>query len=126
MLCQVVFGCSLTKLIRTMDFTLLKPYFHGTTNRSGAPFWFGNSRPYIPTARMANGFMASSNRKPSTYGQSIKAKPERCPGMTLGSCRVSKRMYLALDVGSTCFSNAEMGKPIHGMTIDQASTQRNR
>src|SRR5205807_715516 len=38
---QVVTGCSSTKRILTMDLTLLKPYFHGTTSRSGAPFWLG-------------------------------------------------------------------------------------
>lgn len=62
---QVVFGCSRTRLIRTIDLMLLKPYFHGTTRRNGAPFWLGNSRPYMPTARIARGCIASSMRKPS-------------------------------------------------------------
>jgi hypothetical protein len=25
-----------------MDLPLLKPYFHGTTSRTGAPFWLGS------------------------------------------------------------------------------------
>ena len=29
----------------TIDFALLKPYFHGRCTRSGAPFWFGSVRP---------------------------------------------------------------------------------
>jgi hypothetical protein len=28
-------------VIRTIDLIDLKPYFHGTTSRIGAPFWFG-------------------------------------------------------------------------------------
>ncbi len=35
-------------MVLTMDFALLKPYFHGTTTRIGAPFWFGKDSPYIP------------------------------------------------------------------------------
>ena len=41
---QVVAGCSATRRMRTIDLMLLKPYFHGTTRRSGAPFWLGRSR----------------------------------------------------------------------------------
>ena len=44
----------------------LKPYFQGTTSRKGAPFWFGSTRPYIPTARIVRGCIASSRRSPST------------------------------------------------------------
>jgi hypothetical protein len=45
---------------------LLNPYFQGTTRRSGAPFWAGSIRPYIPTTSSVNGCMASSMRSPST------------------------------------------------------------
>ena len=38
---SVVGGWSLTRLMRTMDLTLLNPYFQGTTKRNGAPFWLG-------------------------------------------------------------------------------------
>jgi len=41
----VVRGCSSWKVIDTIDFTPLKPYFHGTTSRSGAPFCPGSTRP---------------------------------------------------------------------------------
>ena len=42
---QDVTGCLSTRLIRTIDLMLLKPYFHGTTSLSGAPFWFGSVSP---------------------------------------------------------------------------------
>ena len=38
---HVVSGWFSTNLIRTMDLMLLNPYFHGTTRRMGAPFWYG-------------------------------------------------------------------------------------
>ena len=38
-------GIDSTKLIRTMPLMPLKPYFHGTTSRIGAPFWFGSASP---------------------------------------------------------------------------------
>jgi hypothetical protein len=38
-------GCFSTKRILTIDLMPLKPYFHGTTSRSGAPFWFGSTLP---------------------------------------------------------------------------------
>jgi hypothetical protein len=48
--------------MRTMDLTDLKPYFHGTTSRIGAPFCAGSARPYSPVASSASGCMASSSR----------------------------------------------------------------
>ena len=42
---QLVGGCFSTSLIFTIDLMLLKPYFHGTTRRIGAPFWFGSVLP---------------------------------------------------------------------------------
>ena len=35
---HAVAGILSTKRIRTTDLMLLKPYFHGTTSRNGAPF----------------------------------------------------------------------------------------
>ena len=67
-------ACS-TSAILTIDLMLLKPYFHGTTSRSGAPFWLGRSRPYMPVARIASGCIASSMRSPSRYGQSSTLAP---------------------------------------------------
>ena len=72
--------------MRTSDLMLLKPYFHGTTMRIGAPFWFGNTSPYMPTVSSVSGCMASSMRRPSTYGQSSTAR--RCPGRFSGSWMV--------------------------------------
>ena len=67
---QDVGGWRSVKRISTIDLMLLKPYFQGTTSRSGAPFWFGSGCPYRPTARIVSGCMASSMRSPSTYGHS--------------------------------------------------------
>ena len=52
-------------VILTIDFTPLKPYFHGTTSRTGAPSWGGRSRPYRPVVRSVSGCIASSMRRPS-------------------------------------------------------------
>ena len=37
---HVVCGIVSVRLIRTIDLIDLNPYFHGTTSRIGAPFWF--------------------------------------------------------------------------------------
>jgi hypothetical protein len=63
---HVVRGARSTNLMLTMDLMPLNPYFQGTISRSGAPFWFGNTLPYRPTAMIVKGCMASSMRKPST------------------------------------------------------------
>ena len=42
---QAVFGWVSVRRMRTIDLMPLKPYFHGTTSRSGAPFWLGSVRP---------------------------------------------------------------------------------
>ena len=42
---HAVGGCFSTKRILTMDLMLLKPYFHGTTKRIGAPFCAGRVSP---------------------------------------------------------------------------------
>jgi hypothetical protein len=51
---------------RTIDFTDLKPYFHGTARRSGAPFCFGAGLPYMPVTRKVSSFLASAIVSPST------------------------------------------------------------
>jgi hypothetical protein len=63
---QAVRGWSRVKRMRTIDLADLKPYFQGTTMRTGAPFWFGSTWPYMPTVSRVSGCMASSMRKPST------------------------------------------------------------
>ena len=62
---------------RTIDLMDLKPYFHGTASRSGAPFCFGSGLPYIPIARKANSFVASSIVSPSLYGHGYHALRRR-------------------------------------------------
>jgi hypothetical protein len=43
----------------------LKPYFQGTTSRTGAPFWLGSTSPYMPKVSSVSGCIASSMRRPS-------------------------------------------------------------
>ena len=113
-----------TKSIATIDLMLLKPYFHGTTNRSGAPFCCGSGLPYRPVARIVSGCMASSMRSPSRYGQLIDRYA--IPGICRGSAKVVKATYLAFEVGWKRLSTSASGTPSHGITIDQPSTQRSR
>ena len=113
-----------TSFIFTIDLMLLKPYFHGTTSRSGAPFWLGMTRPYMPTARIASGCIASSRRRPSRYGQSSTLR--FWPGICCSSTSVSNATYFASEVGAKRFSTSASGIPTHGITIDHASTQRSR
>ena len=112
------------KRILTIDLTPLKPYFQGTTSRSGAPFWFGSILPYRPTAISVSGCIASSRRSPSTYGHFSTGT--RWPGICFGSSSVVNSTNLALPVGSRRLIRSPSGKPSHGMTIDHASTQRMR
>ena len=72
----------------------------------------------------ASGCIASSSRRPSTYGQSSTRR--FWPGMRWGSNSVVKARYFARAVGSTRASRSRSGKPTHGITMDQASTQRIR
>ena len=58
-----------TRLILTIDLIDLKPYFHRTANRGGAPFWGSKRVPYRPVESSVRSFTASSRRGPSTYGQ---------------------------------------------------------
>ena len=122
--CQAVSGMRSTKVIAMIDLMLLKPYFHGTTSRSGAPFCCGRDLPYRPVARNVSGCMASSMRRPSRYGQSNTG--ERTPGICRGSARLVKVTYFAFEVGWKRFSTSASGTPNHGITIDQPSTQRIR
>ena len=82
-----------------MDLPLLKPYFQGTTARTGAPFWFGKTSPYMPNASKVSGCIASSRRRPSTYGHSSTREPTN--GIVFGSASVTNSTNLALPVGST-------------------------
>jgi hypothetical protein len=59
-------GARSVNLMLTMALMPLNPYFQGTISRSGAPFWFGSTLPYNPTAMSVSGCMASSMRSPST------------------------------------------------------------
>src|SRR5262245_28389056 len=121
---QDVGGWRSVKRISTIDLMPLKPYFHGVISRSGAPFWFGSTLPYSPTASIASGFMASSMRRHSTYGHSSTGY--RWPGISAGRITVLNATYFAFDVGLKRLSTSASGIPIHGITIDHASTQRRR
>ena len=53
-------------------------------------------------------------------------KIERWPRISEGRTSVWNSTNLALPVGSNLSSSFFTGKPIHGITIDHASTQRRR
>ena len=76
---------------------LLKPNFHGTCSRIGAPSCFGITSPYNPTPRMVSGCIASSIRSPSTYGHG--SMRVLCPGICAGLNAVTNSTYFACDVG---------------------------
>ena len=61
-------------------------------------------------------------RNPSTYGQ-LRTGLRR-PGICFASDSVVNSTYFALDVGSQRLMKFASGKPTHGITIDQRSTQR--
>ena len=63
-------------------------------------------------------------RSPSVYGQSSVRL--RSPGICAGSFSVVNCTYFAREVGFSRRTRSPSGKPIHGTTIDQASTQRSR
>src|SRR3990167_5701210 len=105
---------------------LLNPYFHGTTKRIGAPFWGKSSLPYNPTAKIVRGFIASSIRNPSRYGNGILPKLLDCCGNWSGSNSVSNSTYLLLEVKPACFSSEARLNPTHGTTIAHPSTHRKR
>src|SRR4051812_8702640 len=66
--CQKVFGRSVVKLNRMIDFTDLNPYFHGKCSRMGAPMTLATGLPYAPVTRNASSLFASAMVRPSTYG----------------------------------------------------------
>ncbi len=102
---HVVGGSFSTNLIFTIDLMPLNPYFHGVTRRSGAPFWLGNGFPYKPVARSVSGFIASSMRNPSTYGQVRYGL--RWPTISSGRNSVSNATNFAFDVGSSLLMNSD-------------------
>src|SRR5262249_24336229 len=63
---QNVFGRLSVKVKRTIDLIDLKPYFHGTARRNGAPICFATGLPYAPVTRNANSLVASATVSPST------------------------------------------------------------
>src|SRR4051794_33580774 len=105
----------------------LNPYFHGTTSRNGAPFWFNSVSPYRPTASIASGCIASSSRNPSLYGHgSSRGKADRWPTISCGRYTLVNSTYLADEDGSNRLRQSPRENPSHGITIDQPSTQRIR
>ena len=83
---SVVCGCFSAKRIRTMDLMPLNPYFHGTTSRSGAPFWFGQH-----LAVEAHGERASADASPRRSAgprrTATRAPGSACPASARGSAR---------------------------------------
>src|SRR5678816_4492734 len=120
---QKVFGRWSVKLKRTIDLTDLKPYFHGTARRSGAPICFSAGLPYMPVTRKVSSLLASSTVSPSVYGHGYQTW--RKPGASL-SWNVCITTYFADAVGFANSMSLLIGKPVHGIVIDHASTQRCR
>ena len=48
-------GIFFVNLTLTIDFALLKPYFHGINILKGAPFWLGKGLPYKPVTTVVTG-----------------------------------------------------------------------
>src|SRR3569623_432272 len=66
---QKVAGSRSTSSMRSIDLIDLKPYFHGTTSRIGAPCCLSSGWPYMLVASSVSSFAASASVNPSTYGQ---------------------------------------------------------
>ena len=61
------------------------------------------------------------------YGQSSdEVEQPSLAGSCSGSWSVVNSTYFAFDVGLESFHQVAKRKPTHGMTMDQASTQRRR
>ena len=104
----------------------LKPYFHGTTSRSGAPFWFGSVLPYRPDGEQRQRVhrLVHAQRLRRTASRSTRALLAR---HLLGIEQRRERDVLRVaTVGSRRLISSPSGKPSHGITIDHASTQRMR
>src|SRR3954453_4021263 len=109
---QKVFGRWSVKLKRTIDLIDLKPYFHGTARRSGAPICFKAGLPYMPVTRNASSLLASAIVSPSVYGHGYTTL--RKPGAVL-SWNVCIWMYFAEDNGLASSTSLARGKPVQGI-----------
>src|SRR5207253_25594 len=105
-----------------MDLIDLKPYFHGTARRSGAPCCFGIGLPYAPIARNASSLVASVIVSPSVYGQGYQVW--RWPDATDESRKVCMTRYFADDSGFASSTSLASGNPDQGIAMPHASTQR--
>ena len=118
-------GCFSTNRIFTIDLMPLKPYFHGTTSRSGAPFCVEQR-----LAVQARGEHRQRMHR-FVHPQRLHVRPVehaawRMPGISCGRSTVVNSTNFAFDDGSKRLSRFASGKPSHGITIDQPSTQRMR
>jgi hypothetical protein len=109
--------------MRTIDLMLLKPYFHGTTRRSGAPFWFGSTFAVQADRQDRERVHRLVDAQPLDVGPVEHRAAAR---HLLGIAAASEGDVLRREVGSKRFSRSPSGKPTHGITIDHASTQRRR
>src|ERR1044072_6108032 len=118
---QNVFGRLSVNSKRKIDLTDLKPYFHGTARRSGAPICFNAGLPYMPVTRNVSSLLASSMVSPSVSGHGYQLW--RKAGAEL-SWNVCFTPYVAADVSFAGAIRWHIWKPVHGIVIDHASTQR--
>ena len=74
-----------TSRMATIDLMLLKPYFHGTTKRTGAPFCRGNTSPYKTKGQQSQRMHRLVNAQPLA----IRPLQHRLAlaGICFGSCR---------------------------------------
>ena len=102
---------------------LLKPYFHGTTRRSGAPFCLRQHFPVHAHAKQRQRMHRFVQAQTFDIGK-LEFAHAAPLSICFGSYRLWKATYFAFEVDSTCLIRALSGKPIHGTTIDHPSTQR--
>ena len=104
---------------------LLKPYFHGTTRRIGAPFC-GSSRLAVQAGGQDRQ-VVHRLVQPQTFDvRPLDSSGLRWPGICCGSSSVLEAHVLGVAGRLHLLQQLASGKPCHGMTIDQASTQRSR
>ena len=98
----------------------LKPYFHGTASKQGAVL--ARDRLAVHAGRDERKFVCRL-----LDSETIRVGP-RIPKLfeawhVLLCCAVSITTYFAPERGLAKSTSAFIGKPLHGMAIDQASTQ---
>src|SRR3546814_17943850 len=109
--CQAVSGIFSTNLISTIDLMPLKPYFHGTTRRSGAPFCCVRGLPYRPVASRASAFIPPSTPRPSVSGPLLDHF--LTASISFGTASEVDFTSLVFYIGSHFFLTPPYSRPYH-------------